>query len=58
VLGIGKARARQLKRAGIKSVRNLAGADPEYVAGAVRGVSLDNAALLIEHAKKILAIHA
>ncbi len=58
VLGIGKARARQLKRAGIKSVRNLAGADPEYVAEVVRGVSPDSAAQLIEHAKKMLANYA
>jgi hypothetical protein len=57
VLGIGRARARQLKRAGIKSVRSLAGSDPEYVAESVSGVSPDNAALLIEHAKKLLANH-
>ena len=57
VLGIGDRRARKLKRAGIKSVRNLAGADPEYVAEAVGGVSRDNAVRLIQHAKELLANH-
>jgi hypothetical protein len=55
VMGIGKTRAQQLTRAGIKSVRDLAEADPEFVARVVGGVSEDNAALLIEHAKKLLA---
>jgi predicted flap endonuclease-1-like 5' DNA nuclease len=58
VMGIGKTRARQLKGAGIKSVRELAAADPEYVARVVGGVSVDNAALLVEHAKKLLATNA
>jgi predicted flap endonuclease-1-like 5' DNA nuclease len=57
VLGIGDRRARKLKRAGIKSVRSLAGADPEYVAEAVGGVSLDSALRLIQHAKELLANH-
>lgn len=55
VMGIGKARAQELKRAGIKSVRDLAQADPSDVAGAVRGVSVTNAALLIQHARRLLA---
>jgi DNA-binding beta-propeller fold protein YncE len=58
VVGIGKARAQQLERAGIKSVREFAAADPEYVAKVVVGVSVKNAALLVEHAKKLLATHA
>jgi hypothetical protein len=55
VMGIGKTRAQQLTRAGIKSVQDLAAADPEHVAKVVIGVSADNAALLVEHAKKLLA---
>ena len=55
VMGIGKVRARQLRRSGIKSVRELATAEPGYVAQAVAGVSVENAALLIAHAKKLLA---
>ena len=51
VMGIGKQRARQLKSAGIKSVKDLAEATPEFVAESVRGVSVSNARLLIEHAK-------
>lgn len=55
VMGIGKARARQLRRSGIKSVQGLATAEPGFVAQVVGGVSVENAALLIAHAKKLLA---
>jgi hypothetical protein len=55
VMGIGKQRARRLKSSGIKSVKDLAEATPEFVAESVRGVSVSNARLLIEHAKARLA---
>lgn len=54
VQGIGNARAKHLKRAGIKSIRELAKADPDYVAQALRGVSPKNAAQLVKHAQELL----
>ena len=54
IMGIGKARAQKLEEAGIDTVTDLAAADPENVAHALRGVSLENAAILIEHAKRKL----
>jgi Helix-hairpin-helix domain len=58
IMGIGKARAQKLQGAGIHTVEDLAAAHPEDVAHALRGVSLDNAAVLVEHAKKsLLGLH-
>jgi len=50
-MGIGKKRAEKLQEAGINTVEDLAAADPADVAQALRGVSAENAAILIEHAK-------
>ena len=55
VLGIGKTRAKSLKSAGIKTVQDLAMADAAEVAEVIRGVSASNAALLIRHARDLLA---
>jgi predicted flap endonuclease-1-like 5' DNA nuclease len=52
--GIGKAREEQLKRSGIHSVRELAAARPEIVAGALTGVSLENAPHFITAARNLL----
>jgi DNA-binding beta-propeller fold protein YncE len=57
IIGIGKARAEKLQEAGINTVEDLAAANPESVAHALRGVSLENAAVLIEHAKRNLVSH-
>jgi hypothetical protein len=54
VKGIGKIRAQLLKRSGIKSVADFAEADPEFVARVLGTVSVENATLLIEHAKELL----
>ena len=51
IMGIGKKRAEKLQEAGINTVEDLAAADPADVAQALRGVSAENAAILIEHAK-------
>jgi len=57
IIGIGKARAQKLQEAGINTVEDLAAASPEDVAHALRGVSTENAAVLVEHAKKSLLSH-
>ena len=51
IMGIGKKRAEKLQEAGINTVEDLAAADPADAAQALRGVSAENAAILIEHAK-------
>jgi len=47
IMGIGKARAERLQQAGINTVAELAATSPERVVHALRGVSLENAAVLI-----------
>ena len=54
VLGIGDARARQLRRAGIRTVRELSAADPQDVAEALAPFTAKNAAVLIRHARELL----
>jgi DNA-binding beta-propeller fold protein YncE len=57
VLGIGESRARKLKRAGIRTVRELAAAEPQQVADALERFSTENAAVLIAHARALLEEH-
>lgn len=54
ILGIGKGRMRQLTKAGITSVAELAASSPAKVAQALTGVSPKNAAVFIERAREIL----
>jgi hypothetical protein len=53
--GIGPAREKQLREAGIDSVHKLAMADPAAVANALTGVSAENAPHFIDEAKKLLS---
>jgi hypothetical protein len=52
--GIGKVREKQLKRFGIRSVRELASARPQVIAAALTGVSLANAPHFINEARRLL----
>jgi DNA-binding beta-propeller fold protein YncE len=54
VQGIGPARAQQLSRVGIRSVQDLAAAEPAHVAVALQGVTLESAKILVDHARKIM----
>ncbi|HET9179983.1 MAG TPA: carboxypeptidase regulatory-like domain-containing protein [Terriglobia bacterium] len=55
VEGIGPARAQQLSQVGIKSVQDLAAAEPVRVAVALRGVTVESARVLVTHAQKLLS---
>jgi predicted flap endonuclease-1-like 5' DNA nuclease len=55
IAGIGPAREKQLREAGIDSVQKLAMADPDVVTNALTGVSAENAPHFIEEAKKLLS---
>ncbi len=55
VTGIGATRAGQLKRVGIETAQELAAADPNVVASALKGVSVSNAEVLIENARNLLS---
>lgn len=58
IVGIGKARAQQLSHAGVKTIAQLAAADAHFVAEVLTGVSVKNAAILIEHAQKLQMKHS
>ncbi len=55
VTGIGATRAGQLKRVGIETAQELAAADSNVVASALKGVSVSNAEVLIENARNLLS---
>jgi DNA-binding beta-propeller fold protein YncE len=56
VAGIGPARASALEQVGITTIEQLATANAGHVAQALRGVSVPNAQIIIQHAQLLVAV--